>query len=284
MTITLLHPGEMGAAVGACLVSRGVRVVWVSEGRSNASRKRAHDAGLEDLCVLDRALAASDAVLSICAPSGASGVAREVAASHFRGIYIDANAISPAHAREIGAVLEAGGASFVDGGILGLPPTANRSTRLYLSGPKAAVIAALFAGSRTEAIAMQGGIGAASAIKLCYAAANKGETALLSGVRALAKFEGVDDALMNEWNYSRPGVAERSENIAERARKAWRWAGEMEEIAAAFDDAGVPSGFLAYAEIYRRLAGFKDCAEQPPMEEITEHLRQNKNASAHHSR
>jgi 3-hydroxyisobutyrate dehydrogenase-like beta-hydroxyacid dehydrogenase len=273
MTITLLHPGEMGAAVGACLVSRGVQVVWVSENRSAASRKRANDAGLEDLKCLDRALDASEAVLSICVPSGALDVARDVAARHFRGTYIDANAISPAHSREIGSALEEAGANFVDGGIIGLPPTPTRAARLYLCGPNALAIAELFAGSQTEAIAMEGAIGAASALKLCYAAWSKGETALLGIIRALAKFEGVDEALVKEWNDSQPGVAQRSENISARARKAWRWAGEMEEIAAAFDEAGLPSGFLANAEIYRRLADLKDCPERPSLEEISELLR-----------
>src|SRR5580658_2955051 len=106
MTIALLHPGEMGAAVGTCLVSSGVRVVWASENRSPASRQRAEHAGFEDLGSLDRALAASDAALSICAPSGALELARQVAAHQFGGIYVDANAISPAHSREIGCVLE----------------------------------------------------------------------------------------------------------------------------------------------------------------------------------
>ncbi len=273
MTVTLLHPGEMGAAVGACLVSRGVRVVWVSEGRSPASRKRASGCGLEEAPSLDRALEESDAVLSICVPSGAFDVAREVAARSFRGAYVDANAIAPAHSREIGVLVEAAGARFVDGGIIGLPPTASRTTRLYLAGPEAASIAALFEGSQTTAIAMvEAAVGAASAIKVCFAAYNKGETALLGIIRALAKFEGVDEALMKEWAQSQPGAAQRSENIAARAFKAWRWAGEMEEIAASFEDAGLPSGFLANAEVYRRLASFKDCAEPPSIEEVSQKL------------
>jgi 3-hydroxyisobutyrate dehydrogenase-like beta-hydroxyacid dehydrogenase len=275
MTVTLLHPGEMGAAVGGCLVSRGVRVVWVSGGRSLASGKRAGECGLEEVPSLDGALEASDVVLSICAPSGAFEVARQVAARNFRGTYVDANAISPARSREIGMMVEAAGARFVDGGIIGLPPTASRITRLYLAGAEAGSIAGLFAGSQTEGICMENATaGAASAIKVCFAAYNKGETALLGIVRALAKFEGVDEALMKEWAQSQPGAAQRSENIAARAFKAWRWAGEMEEIAASFDNAGLPSGFLANAEIYRRLAGFKDCAERPSLEEVTEQLRQ----------
>ncbi len=276
MTIALLHPGEMGAAVGACLVSRGTRVVWASENRSPATRERADRAGLEDLGSLDNALAASDAALSICAPSGAVDLARQAAATNFRGIYIDANAISPAHSREIGCLIEKTGARFVDGGIIGLPPTPNRITRLYLCGPDAPAIAALFAGSQTEAILIDRPIGAASALKMCYAACNKGETALLGIIRALARYEGVDETLLKEWADSMPGIAEQSEHIAQRARKAWRWAGEMEEIAASFDAANIPSGFLANAEIYRRLAEFKDAPELPSSEEVSARLTKNK--------
>ena len=287
MTIALLHPGEMGAAIGACLISRGVHVVWASENRSPETRARAAQAGFDDLGSLDRALAASDAALSICAPSGALELARQVAAHHYHGIYIDANAISPAHSREIGCVVgnkggqQAGarftaGARFVDGGIIGLPPTANRITRLYLCGPDAPAIAALFAGSQTEAIVIDRPVGAASALKMCYAACNKGETALLGIIRALARYEGVDETLLREWGYSQPGTAQTSEHIVERVRKAWRWAGEMEEIAASFDAANLPSGFLANAEIYRRLAEYKDSKELPTSEEVSTRLRQSK--------
>jgi 3-hydroxyisobutyrate dehydrogenase-like beta-hydroxyacid dehydrogenase len=285
MTITLLHPGEMGAAVGACLVGRGTRVLWASENRSPASRKRADDAGIEDLGSLDKALATSEIVLSICVPSSAFDVARQVASRGFQGVYIDANAISPAHSREIGLMLEQTGANYIDGGIIGLPPTPQRVARLYLAGPKAPAIAPLFAGSQTEAIPLEGPIGAASALKVCYAAWSKGETALLGIIRSLAKHEGVDEALLKEWDDSQPGLSRRSDQIAARARKAWRWAGEMEEIAASFDDANLPSGFLANAEIYRRLAVFKDCPQTPSSEEVSAHLLQkDMNAAARNSR
>jgi 3-hydroxyisobutyrate dehydrogenase-like beta-hydroxyacid dehydrogenase len=273
MTIALLHPGEMGAAVGGCLVSRGVRVVWASENRSAATRRRANEAGIEDLGSLECALAASDAVLSICVPSGAIDLARQVADADFRGIYIDANAISPARSREIGCLIEKNGARFVDGGIIGLPPTPARTVKFYMCGQDAPAIAALFDGTQTKAVVIDGAIGAASALKMCYAAWAKGETALLGIIRALARHEGVDETLLNEWRDSMPGIAEQSEHIAQRARKAWRWAGEMEEIAASFDAANIPSGFLANAEIYRRLAGFKDAPELPSSEEVSARLQ-----------
>jgi 3-hydroxyisobutyrate dehydrogenase-like beta-hydroxyacid dehydrogenase len=280
MTIALLHPGEMGAAVGSCLVSRGVRVVWASENRSPATRQRAQCAGLEDLGSLNAALDASDAVLSICIPSGAFELARQVASRGYRGIYIDANAIAPAHSRDIARLVEKTGSRFVDGGIIGLPPTPDRITRLYLCGPDANAIAQLFAGSQTEAIVIDCPVGAASALKVCFAAWSKGETALLGIIRSLARYENIDDALMDEWRRSMPGVAEQSEHIVQRARKAWRWAGEMEEIAASFAAANLPSGFLANAEIYRRLAGFKDSTELPASEDVSARLRQDSDQQA----
>jgi hypothetical protein len=110
---------------------------------------------------------------------------------------------------------------------------------------------------------------------MCYAACNKGETALLGIIRSLARHEGVDETLLNEWEYSQPGMAQSSEHIVERVRQAWRWAGEMEEIAASFDAANLPSGFLANGEIYRRLAEYKDSKALPTSEEISTRLRQN---------
>ena len=36
-TIAMLHPGEMGAAIGAGLVARGLLVVWASAGRGTTA-------------------------------------------------------------------------------------------------------------------------------------------------------------------------------------------------------------------------------------------------------
>lgn len=273
-TIALLHPGEMGAAVGACLAERGLRVVWVSAGRSAATRRRAEAAGLEDLGSLERALAAAEVVLSVCPPHGALELAREVARAGFRGVYIDANAISPATAREVARAVEAAGAAFVDGGIIGPPPGPGKSTRLYLSGARAAEMAATFAGTRLPATALDGAAGAASALKACYAAWTKGATALLATIRTLARHEGVEETLLDEWRLSQPELPRRSEAILANARKAWRWVGEMEEIAASFEAAGLPGGFhLAAAEVYRRLEDFKDAGAPPSLAEVAHALQ-----------
>ncbi len=273
-TIALFHPGEMGAAVGACLVAGGHRVVCATEGRSAQTRSRAKASGLEDLASPERALAAAEIVLSVCPPHGALALAREIAGRGFRGFYVDVNAISPATAREAGRIVEKAGATFVDGGIIGPPPVQGASSRLYLSGARAKEIAALFAGTSMEAIALDSPVGAASALKACYAGWTKGATALLAAIRALAEHESVDAALLAEWKRSQPELQKRSEVVAVQARKAWRWIGEMEEIAASFEAAGLPGGFhLAAAKIYRKLEGFKDAASPPALSKVTAAIR-----------
>jgi 3-hydroxyisobutyrate dehydrogenase-like beta-hydroxyacid dehydrogenase len=269
-TIGLLHPGDMGSVVGACAVVGGSRVLWASEGRSAGTRDRAAAAGLEDAARLAAVVAGSDVVVSVCPPHAALDLARAVAALRFSGLFVDANAVSPSTAREIGGTVEAGGAVFVDGGLIGPPPRAAGTTRLYLSGREAKRASALFDGTRLEAIALSDAPGAASALKMAYAAYTKGVSALLIGVRALAAAEGVDDALLAEWHRSQPDLPKRSEAAArDNARKAWRFVGEMEEITAAFEAAGLPGDFHeAAAEIYRRLAVYKDATTPPSMADL----------------
>ena len=270
MTVGLLHPGEMGSVVGECLRAGGARVVWPSAGRSDATRRRARAAGLEDLGTLAAVIGASDVVLSVCPPDSATDVARLVAAERFRGLYVDANAVAPGTARRVGELVGAGGAELVDGGIIGPPPRESGTTRLYLAGPRAGEVAELFKGSALEGVVLPGDVGTASALKMAYAAWTKGSSALLIAVRALAIREGVDGALRAEWERSQPGLGARSESaVAANTRKAWRFVGEMEEITRTFTAAGLPAGFHeACAEIYRRLDRYKDAAAPPPVAEV----------------
>ena len=269
-TIGLLHPGDMGSMVGASARANGLRVLWASEGRSPQTLERAAAAGLEDMKGLAPVVAASQVVLSVCPPHAAVDLAREVAAQGFSGIYVDGNAVSPQTGREIGRIVEKGGATFVDGGIIGPPPRKPGTTRLYLSGEQAGAIARLFEQGPLQAIAIDGGPGAASALKMAYAAYTKGTSALLIAIRALAMQAGVDKALLDEWGLSQPGVAARSESAArDSARKAWRFTGEMAEIAATLESVDLPGGFFhAAGEIYERLAKYKDAGGTPSAEEV----------------
>lgn len=275
MTIGLLHPGEMGSAVGACARAAGARVLWASEGRSAETRQRGAEAGLEDVRTLTALLAQSDVILSVCPPHAAADLARTVAAHRLSGVYVDANAIAPATAREIGAIVERAGAAFVDGGIVGPPPRTRSTTRLYLSGGEAKRVGAIFADSVLEAITVEGAPGAASALKMGYAAWTKVSAALLMAIHGMATAEGVEEALLREWERSQPELAPRSAAVVKaNARKAWRFVGEMEEMAATFADAGLPDGFQqAAAEVYRRLARYKDVAAPPSIDEVARTLK-----------
>jgi 3-hydroxyisobutyrate dehydrogenase-like beta-hydroxyacid dehydrogenase len=245
VTIGLLHPGAMGAAVGERLVRAGRDVLWASEGRSDDSAARARAAGLRDAGTVAELAARSDLVLSICPPHAALDTARAV--GDFGGIYVDANAVSPGTAAEIRAIV---GQRYVDGGIIG-PPT---EPRLYLSGAEADAVAETLAGSGLATPVLGPDPTTASALKMAYAGWTKGSAALLLTVRAAAREHGVEAALIAEWEQSIPSLPERSRQAAHAAdEKGWRWVAEMEEIAATMAAAGLPAGFhAAAAEVFRR--------------------------------
>jgi len=251
--IGVLHPGDMGAAVGGCLSQRGLTVLWASAGRSAATAARAAAAGMRDVGTASDMAGQADVILSVCPPHAAVEVARSVAG--FRGIYLDANAVSPATTREVGEIVTAGGASYVDGGIIGAPPRSPGDSRLYLSGLWAEEISHLFTGTPLDAQVIGDHIGRASAVKMAYAAWTKGTAALILAIRSLARAEGVEETLLAEWELSQPALAGRSHTAARSAAgKGWRWVAEMEEIAATMAANGLPPGFhQAAAAVYRRV-------------------------------
>jgi 3-hydroxyisobutyrate dehydrogenase-like beta-hydroxyacid dehydrogenase len=234
--VGLLHPGEMGAAVGRVLQGNGHEVLWASEGRSDATRERADT--FRDVHSVAALAAEAELVLSICPPHAALEVARSV--EGLDGVYVDANAISPMRAQEVAQLHP----RFVDGGIVGGPPD-EPGTTLYLSGTGAASVAALFVGSNVQPRV----VADASAMKMVYAAWSKGTAAMLLAIREVAEHFGVEE----EWRLSVPELLERLER-AERSAdaKGWRWIGEMEEIADTFAAARQPDGFhRAAAKVYR---------------------------------
>lgn len=264
-TIGLLHPGEMGVTIGKAAGIRGARVIWASQQRSKATLERANQAGLHDVVKLSDLVQASDIILSVCPPHAALELAQTVAKQGFKGTYVDANAIATSTARRIGEALNTVGANFVDGGIIGRAIRQAGTTRLYLSGPHAVEVSELFSGSLLEAIPLGTEPGAASTLKMVYAAWTKGSNALLLAIRALAAVEGVEQALLGEWARSHPELMHKSDRAAERAvSNAWRYVAEMQEIAATFEAAGLPPGFhITAADIYERLASFKDGTDLP---------------------
>jgi 3-hydroxyisobutyrate dehydrogenase-like beta-hydroxyacid dehydrogenase len=263
--VGLLHPGEMGTAVGRCLTERGYTVLWASQGRSPETEARAKAAGLTDAGTPRELAAQAGVIISVCPPHAALDVAWAV--HGFTGVYLDANAISPDTAREVARLINGNGGRYVDGGIIGSPPFQAGTTRLYLSGDDAHVVQELFDGTALEPRIAGGSPTAASGVKMAYAAWTKGTAALLLAARALARAEGVEDALLAEWALSQPHLAERSAGTARSGvTKGWRWVGEMEEIAQSMAGAGLPDGFhQAAAEIFRRCPRLPDAFAGPEL-------------------
>ena len=247
--LAMLHPGAMGSAVAACLTSVGHEVGWLRAGRSHATARRATASGLIAFDRMDDLLEASDVVFSICPPHGAVDVARQVAG--FGGTVVDANAVSPQTSELIGHDLTTGGAHYVDGGIIGPPPAASGSTRLYLAGDDGGV-ADLFVGSALTVIDMAAPPPAASALKMAYAAWTKTTAALLVSIERAAVRYGVDDHLAAEWAISQPDLAAALAVAHQQtAEKGWRWAYELAEVGRTFAAVGEPEGFgRAASEVF----------------------------------
>ena len=270
MKVAVLHPGAMGITVAQALVANDHEVVWVRAGRSDATAERAKNlTALESLADLAQW---AEVVISVCPPESALSLAEDVIAAGYKGLYVDANAVSPDTARDIQQCV---GAQLVDGGIVGPPALQEGTTRLYLSGSRAAEVAVLFQGSVVDARVVGQEVGQASALKMAYAAYTKGSGALLLAVNALAEAAGVAEALYEEWDISQPNLPTRSQGTAAgTGPKAWRFVGEMEEIAATFESYDLPGDFhKGAAEIYQRMASLKG-HEAPDLEAVLALLTQ----------
>lgn len=263
-TITMLHPGAMGAAVGGLLAEAGHRVTWAGDGRSRATRDRARAAGLLEHATVVAAVDRADVVISLCPPGAAVTVAEQVADAGFAGCYVDANAVQPTTARRIAEMFH----DAVDGAVVGGPPVHRdeHPTRLYLSGSAAHRVAGLFDDDALEVVVLPDAeVGAASAVKMAFAGWTKGTAALAVALRAMARAEGVEEAVVAEWRRSLPGIAERTERASPLAAKAWRFEGELREIAGAMAAHGLPGGFhVAAAEVYAALADLRHIDDVTP--------------------
>ncbi|MEV6021375.1 DUF1932 domain-containing protein [Streptomyces sp. NPDC051997] len=262
MTVVgVLHPGSMGAAVAAQAKLSGAEVLWCPTGRSSTTKERALRYGLTAVSDLRKLVDRADIVLSICPPAHAEDVAAEVEAHAFAGIYVDGNAISPATMARVYAITARGGATVVDGSIIGSPPTDSKSPRLYLSGPAgaSASVAALFVGSSVETRTLAGGIGRASALKLSYSNYQKTSRVLAAVSYALAHDYGVEEELLDIAQGRATSYLAETDYIPKVAARSWRWGPEMDEVASALREAGLPTDLAkASASVMSRWDGFRD--------------------------
>jgi len=132
--VGILHPGAMGVSVAASARGSGCTVFWASEGRGMKTRERAEKHGIIEMASLSELCGKCSVIVSVCPPHAAEQVAESVLKASFKGLYVDANAISPQRIARMTTVLTEAGISFVDGGIIGPPAWKHGTTRLYLAG------------------------------------------------------------------------------------------------------------------------------------------------------
>lgn len=267
-TVGIVSPGDMGHVVGRVLGENGLQVITALHERSRRTQLLAREAGIEDVGSYEALVSEADAILAILVPAEALSAARRIAAALQETgrslLYVDCNAVSPQTAREIGAVITAAGGRCLDASIVGPPPRTSGTTRFYASGPHVEQLAQLNSHG-LHVIPLGPSLGAASAIKMCYAALTKGLSALAIELLVAARALDVLDPLLQEFQWSQSSLLERLErglpNVPPKAR---RWVGEMEEIASTFADVGLtPRIHEGAAEIYRFL-GATDLADRNP--------------------
>jgi 3-hydroxyisobutyrate dehydrogenase-like beta-hydroxyacid dehydrogenase len=256
--VAIVAAGNMGAAVARRLGEHGVKVITTLAGRGAASVARAREAGMTDV-PRDR-LCEAQFVLSILPPSSALGFAQLMApalqAAARKPVFVDCNAVSPDTAREIGAVVAGTGAPFIDAAIIGLPPkVGGPGPHLYASGADAARLQAL-AAFGLDVRVLDGSVGAASALKMCYAGINKGVCAIAAAMILAAARSGASTALYQEMGESLPGLLNSlRRQVPDMLPKAYRWVGEMHEIASfAGEDAATAEVFKGFAQLFQQIA------------------------------
>ena len=256
-TIAVIAPGMMGAAIGARLTDNGAKVITLLEGRSAETISRAEDAGMTGASL--EVIAAADMILSVLPPGDALELANKLgpvlAASGNKPHYADLNAVNPETAVEIGAVIEKTGCRYIDGGIIGGPPKKGYAGPvIYVSGPDASA-ARILGELGLNCKELDGTIGTASALKMCYGGITKGVTAIGTTLALAASRAGIADALRQELMTSQAVLYQALQrSVPDMFGKAYRWVAEMEEISTFVGKRAEGDVHKAIAGLYDRLA------------------------------
>ena len=267
-TVAIMSPGDMGHAVGQVLSESGIDVITCTDGRSQRTKNLAEMAGLRQVATLEDMVIQADLVLSIMVPSKAMSFVREIS-PHFESsktptYFADCNAVSPQSALAMAEVINQAGGKFIDGGIIGTAPTKGDTPRFYVSGPDASLVMELDGrGIIVKAIGNK--VGQASGIKMCYAALTKGTNTLHVALLTAASRMGLTDDLRKEFEFSQKShLAAMEKGISRLPANAHRWIGEMEEIAATFENLGVTPNFHKGAAVIYKMLNSTPCAKESP--------------------
>lgn len=276
--VAIMSPGQMGHAVGRVLARHGLRVITSLDGRSERTAGLAQAAGIEDVGSLGRVVAEADIILSLL-PSASAPLLAEQLAELVPGrdrplVFVECNALAPQTTRAIAATVAEAGATVVDVGIVGGPPTERRGPKFYLSGPDLDAVQVLGRyGLDLRPIGAE--IGQASAMKMCYAALTKGLNALGTELLLAADAHGLRDALFDELQASQPALLAWLEDaVPGMPPKSRRWVSEMREIAATLEALGLSPGYhLAAADLFNWVGETPLGAERPEARDTSRGLR-----------
>ncbi|KAG1745442.1 6-phosphogluconate dehydrogenase C-terminal domain-like protein [Suillus paluster] len=278
--LAVVAAGAMGSAYTPILT-----------GRSEGTQKRAQDAGMINVTI-DELVLRSDWILSILPPRDAVSFAekiQEAAAKHGNALpsprtFVDCNAVSPETVKRIAGLFAGTSIEFVDAGIIGGPPKDEYNPTFYASAEDGKILDEFTAlskyGLKVSPLKGEGvGVGDASALKMSYAGITKGTTGLYTTMvlAAHASSPATADALMRELQMSQPVLLNRLvKTVPPMLPKAYRWIGEMEEIA---DFVGGSEGdvYRGIAKVYERIE--KSIAgDQEDMETLTNFVDKAKNS------
>ncbi|NKL06405.1 NAD(P)-dependent oxidoreductase [Rhizobium leguminosarum] len=254
----IIGSGAMGSAVAKRLIDHGGTVLTYLEGRSEQTIARAKAAGM--VPVGRQELTKAELILSIVPPAEAIKVA-ELVADISSGMpaappFIDLNAIAPKTMQALKARFEGSRVEVLDGAIIGGPPVPGKSgPTIYISGD-IAERSRLLEDCDLRIRRLDGPLGAASALKMCYAGINKGFVGLGTAMLLAASRSGAAESLKAELSESLPDVDRKlSRSIPDMYPKAYRWVAEMQEIADFLgEDDPAATIFRGMADVFSRMA------------------------------
>ena len=207
-TVAILSPGDMGHAVGQRLRENELDVITCLTGRSDRTRALSRKAGIRDVATVEELVEQSNLILSMTVSGAVPGVCQQVAdalaAAGSGTLFAECNAISPQLARDLEPIITDAGGRFVDVSIIGGPPRPGYSPHFYASGQHAAQFEQLNDFGLTV-LKLDGAVGQASGIKMCYAAMTKGSWALYTQLLMAAELMGLTEPLLAEFGFRPAG-------------------------------------------------------------------------------
>lgn len=259
-TVAVVAMGEMGSAIAARLVQNGVRVITTLEGRSETSIARARRGGIEAVTT-DTLTEQAHIFLSIVPPHAAVETAEHylplLQVAGRNPLYVDCNAVAPETLGAIAASAGKAGIRFADASIIGAAPKpeAGKGPRFYVSG-NAETESRWLSEYGLDTRYLSANAGDASALKMAYAGITKGFQALGTAMILGAARNDASEALVQEICHSVPELADWLRQLLHRMPpKAYRWDGEMREIAKFLQpETGAEKMLSGAADLYQHVA------------------------------